>query len=163
MFTTKSLAQLSVCKIAKIVKGRTRSIFIAFQFFIAYMNDNRLLPYFRPLIILTLLVGIVMVALHFGGILGAHENFSWLCYIFFSLLTLPVMGISGLSKGMSSPQKSVGLILGAMAMRFIFSLLFLLAYILFARPKSAAFIAPFFILYTLYTIVETRVLIRLSQ
>lgn len=125
--------------------------------------NTELLPYFRPLIILTLLTGGVMAVLHLGGVLGEYKNFSWLCYIFFTLLTLLVMGISTLSKGMSDARKSVGLILGAMAMRFIFSLLFLLVYILFVRPKNAGFLAPFGVLYALYTIVETRALVRFSQ
>lgn len=111
-------------------------------------------PYF-PILVLTLVVGIIMAALHHFQALGAYPGFAWLSYAFCSLLTLLVAGLTQLSYSMSNAGKSVVFMLGAIGLRFFFSLLFIITYIFLAKPTNARFILPFFVLYALYSGVET--------
>lgn len=108
-----------------------------------------------PILLLTIVVGLLMVVLQQQNALGAYPDFAWMSYAFCASLTFIVMGITHLSRQMSHAEKSVGVILGVMGLRFLFSLLFIGAYLLFAKPTDARFIIPFFVLYTLYTAVET--------
>ena len=108
-----------------------------------------------PIIIFSLVVGLAMLLLQQQDKLGAYPDFAWLSYAFCTLMTFLVMMITQVSRKMSNAGKSVGVALGAMGLRFIFSLLFILGYVLFAKPANARFIIPFFILYFLYTALET--------
>lgn len=108
-----------------------------------------------PIFILTIIIGLIMLLLQQQNLLGAYPNFAWLSFVFCALMTLLVTAITQLSRKMSHASKSVGVALGAMALRFIFSLLFILGYVLLAKPENARFILPFFVHYFAYTALET--------
>lgn len=117
---------------------------------------------YLPVLKLSLVIGLVLLGLQYLNKLGAYPGFAWLSFGFFTVLTMLILGISALSQTMSDPRKSVYVILGAMLMRFLFSGLFILVYIVFVRPSGVSFVTPFFVMYLLYTVVETRQLLSLS-
>ncbi len=96
-----------------------------------------------------------MAILQQQNALGNYPGFAWLSYGFCTLLTLLVTALTQLSRQMTQAGRSVGVALGAMGLRFLFSLLFIIGYVLFAKPADARFILPFFVLYFLYSGVET--------
>lgn len=85
--------------------------------------------------------------------------FIWIAVAFFYLLTLALysMAMMGLKRSQKTFTVSV---LGSMTLRFIFSLLFLVIYLIINPEKNKAFIISFLFLYLFYTIFEIFQLVR---
>lgn len=85
--------------------------------------------------------------------------FIWIAVTFFYLLTLLLysMAMMGLKRSQKTFTVSV---LGSMTLRFIFSILFLVIYLIINPEKNKAFIISFLLLYLFYTIFEIFQLVR---
>ncbi len=86
-------------------------------------------------------------------------TFIWIAVGFFYLLTfiLYAMAMMGLKQSQKTFTVSV---LGSMTLRFIFSVLFLVIYLIINPEKNKAFIISFLFLYLFYTIFEIFQLVR---
>jgi 4-hydroxybenzoate polyprenyltransferase len=86
-------------------------------------------------------------------------TFIWTAVGFFYLLTfiLYAMAMMGLKQSQKTFTVSV---LGSMTLRFIFSVLFLVIYLIINPEKNKAFIISFLFLYLFYTIFEIFQLVR---
>jgi 4-hydroxybenzoate polyprenyltransferase len=86
-------------------------------------------------------------------------SFIWIAVAFFYLLTLILysMAMMGLKRSQKTFTVSV---LGSMTLRFIFSVLFLVIYLIINPEKNKAFIISFLFLYLFYTIFEIFQLVR---
>ncbi|QQS30701.1 MAG: hypothetical protein IPM47_07160 [Sphingobacteriales bacterium] len=113
---------------------------------------------YTKLLLFSVMVGLATGMLHVTGKLGDYPGFAWLCYGFFTLLSFFIIYLIAMTNQSSTPGRAVNLVLGAMGLKFLFSILMVLVYILAANPQTVYFIIPFFVLYTLYTVVETRFL-----
>jgi len=106
-------------------------------------------------------IGASLGALHYFDLLGAYPSFAWVCFLFFTCQTLFIIAMAGMGERMSSPSGGVSVVLGAMGLKFLFSILMILAYLLAVKPDTMIFIIPFFILYIIYTIIETYHLLQM--
>lgn len=113
--------------------------------------------------ILSLLVGVLLLVLQNFNMLGEYPSFAWTCWAFFALITPFVLGLAAMSNKSSTASKSVGIVLGAMGIKFVFCLIMILTYALIVRPTSSRFILPFFGFYIVYGIIETQFLMQIVQ
>jgi hypothetical protein len=83
----------------------------------------------------------------------------WIAVAFFYLLTLVLYSMAMM--GLKRSQKTfIVSVLGSMTLRFIFSILFLVIYLIINPEKNKAFIISFLFLYLFYTIFEIIQLVR---
>ena len=47
-----------------------------------------------------------------------------------------------------------------MGLKFLFSLFVIVLYVWVSKPQSAAFVLPFFVLYAIFAVFETKALIK---
>lgn len=118
---------------------------------------------YKRIFIVSLIIGILLAALHFANLLGNDPAFVWICWGFFSLITPFVLGLASMSNKTSTAGKAVYVVLGAMALKFVFCLLMILVYILAAKPESPRFILPFFPFYIIYGVIETQYLLEMVK
>ncbi|MEZ4883130.1 MAG: hypothetical protein R3E32_00245 [Chitinophagales bacterium] len=109
------------------------------------------------------IIGLGLGILHYLQLLGSNPDFAWICFVFFTILTFLTIYITSLSAKASSKVKGTTMILGAMGIKFIFSMFMILAYLLAVSPDSPRFILPFFVLYILFTVVETNYLLKITK
>lgn len=115
---------------------------------------------YRSLFILIAVLGVSILVASVLGILKAdYVNFTWLSYLFLSLISLFVVSLGGMARK-ASPNKSVSIIMGAMGLKFLFSLFVIVLYVWVSKPQSAAFVLPFFVLYAIFAVFETKALIK---
>lgn len=117
-------------------------------------------PVYRQLALFSAVVGLVLGILHYLGKLGMYPSFAWVCYVFFTFLSFLIIGLIAMSNQSSTPGRAVYIVLGAMGLKFLFSILMVLTYILAVQPTKVHFIIPFFFLYIVYTSVETYFLMK---
>jgi len=99
--------------------------------------------------------------LHYFGKLGMYPGFAWVCFVFFTLLSFFVIALIAMTNQSSTPGRAVYLILGVMGLKFLFSILMVLAYMLAVQPQKVQFIIPFFFLYIAYSAIETHFLMKM--
>ncbi len=117
----------------------------------------------KNVVLFAAIVGLGLGALQYLQLLGAHPDFAWICFVFFTLLTLLTIYITSISAKASNKVKGTTMILGAMGIKFLFSMFLILGYILAVRPDNARFILPFFVLYILFTVIETNYLLKITK
>lgn len=119
--------------------------------------------FYQQLSILTLFIGLVLAALQYFNLLGGYPSFSWTCFIFFSLITPLTILLASLSQKSSKASKGLYIIMGSMGLKFLMSLAIIIIYYLVVRPTEPKFILPFFLLYTIYTVLETKMLLQMTH
>jgi len=117
----------------------------------------------KQLFLIAILLAIVLGALTYFGLLGIHVGFSWFCLIYFTAITALMLSLASLSKDAKKNTNKVSALLGSMTLKFILSLLVVLAYAIIFKPDSIYFVIPFFIFYFIFTIVGTGYLIKLTH
>lgn len=118
---------------------------------------------FKKVALFSVVVGLGIGALHYLQLLGSQPDFAWVCYVFFALLTFLTIYITSLATKASSKSYGTTMILGAMGVKFILSMFMILGYILVVNPENPRFVLPFFVLYILFTVVETNYLLRITK
>jgi hypothetical protein len=111
------------------------------------------------LIILTGALAMVIAASnYFIPFLQSFSVFTWFALAFFFFVTLitGAIGFRGLQK---SPYGFVASVNGMVALKLFLSVIFVIVYVLIAKPNSALFITSFFVLYAVFTVFEIRYLI----
>ena len=117
----------------------------------------------KNVLLFAAIVGACMGVLQYLQLLGTRPDFAWICFAFFTLLTFLTIYITSISVKASNKVKGTNMILGAMGIKFLFSMFLILAYILAVRPDDARFILPFFVLYILFTVIETKYLLQITK
>ena len=118
--------------------------------------------YWRSMVV-SLVMGALLAVLGSQHLLGSYPSFAWTCWGFFTLITPFVLGLAAMSNKSSTPQKSVGIVLGAMGIKFVFCLIMILTYVMIVRPTSPRFILPFFVFYVVYGVLETQFLMQIVK
>jgi len=111
----------------------------------------------------TAIVGLLVGVLHRFQLLGSQPDFAWVCYVFFALLTILTIYITSISTKASSKVQGTSMIIGAMGIKFLFSMMMVLSYLLAVGPENPRFILPFFPLYIVFTVVETYYLLLMTK
>jgi len=83
------------------------------------------------------------------------EQFTWVCYAFFVLLSLFIFFVVKVVKGRNPSVNLTGVVFGLLGVRFLLSAVFIMLYILFFRTGDNYFIVPFFLMYSIFTIFES--------
>ena len=121
------------------------------------MKDS--VSFLLKLTLLTAIIGAIIYSLMQYISVYNPGNAIWIALTFFFVLTLVLyrMAMMGLKRSQKTFTISV---LGSMTLRFIFSLLFLVIYLIINPEKNKAFIISFLFLYLFYTIFEIFQLVR---
>jgi len=115
------------------------------------------------LIILSIgLAVIIAVVNYFIPLFQPFQNFTWLSLAFFFIVTLLTgyVGLRGLEKSAHGFVASVN---GMVVLKLFMSVIFIITYVVIAKPNSAVFITSFFILYVVFSVFEIRELIMAQK
>lgn len=113
---------------------------------------SRLIIYSAAIAVLVVIAGLLFPAI------ASFQDFTWLSLIFFSLLTALTLyiGLRGLEKSSYGFVASVN---GIVLLKLMLSVILVLLYVIFVKPKEPLFILPFFLFYILFTVFELRELL----
>ena len=113
---------------------------------------SRLIIYSAAIAVLVVIAGLLFPAI------ASFQDFTWLSLIFFSLLTALTLyiGLRGLEKSSYGFVASVN---GIVLLKLMLSVILVLLYVIFVKPKEPMFILPFFLFYILFTVFELRELL----
>jgi len=102
----------------------------------------------------------VVIALvnYFVPSLQSFQKFTWLSLTFFFVVTIVSgsIGFRGLEKSAHGFVASVN---GMVMLKLFLSVIFIIVYVLIAKPHTPLFITSFFFLYVIYAVFEIRELI----
>lgn len=90
------------------------------------------------------------------------QVFTWIALVFFFLVTALSLyiGLKGLEKSSYGFVASVN---GIVLLKLMLSVMLIIVYMLFAKPKDPVFIVPFFLFYIFFTVFEVRELLIAQQ
>lgn len=113
---------------------------------------SRLIIYCAAIAVLVVIAGFLWPSI------TSFQDFTWLSFTFFALLTALTLyiGLRGLEKSSYGFVASVN---GIVLLKLMLSVVMVLVYVIFAKPKEPQFILPFFIFYILFTVFEVRELL----
>ncbi|MBK6484419.1 MAG: hypothetical protein KBF32_02325 [Chitinophagales bacterium] len=113
---------------------------------------SRLIIYCAAIALLVVIAGLLFPAI------TSFQDFTWLSFLFFSLLTALTLyiGLRGLEKSSYGFVASVN---GIVLLKLMLSVVLVLVYVIVTRPKEPQFILPFFLFYILFTVFEVRELL----
>lgn len=114
------------------------------------------------LTLLSIVVWGLLVILHQVPGLGEEQDFSWITWGFFILLSMVMFVLS--KKTALDPNKnlflSMSIFLGATKM--LLSVVLVIGYSYVMKPEGQGFVIPFFLIYLCFTIFETYFMMKLS-
>jgi hypothetical protein len=116
--------------------------------------------FWKWMLVATALVGGTNALL---GSMGADAwlvKFTWESLAFFFVVTLLlfVLALNGVRN--RSHSSFMGTVFGAMAIKFIICIVAVIVYLKVIKPDSIIFILPFFVMYVIFTVIETASLVR---
>lgn len=109
------------------------------------------------------LSGAITALLQTLNALGSYPAFAWICYLFFTAITLLIIFLAALVRDTKNQQQFNYVIFGSFFLKLLLSLAVIFTYVAFAHPQSAAFITPFFLYYVVFAIPETLCLMQMSK
>ena len=115
------------------------------------------------LIVLSTVLAVVIAVVNYSvPLFAAFAGFTWMALAFFFLMTLLTgyMGFRGLEKTAHGFVASVN---GMVVLKLFMSVIFVIAFVLIAKPDSAVFISSFFIFYVVFSVFEIRELIKAQK
>ncbi|MGB0861505.1 MAG: hypothetical protein ACPG19_06385 [Saprospiraceae bacterium] len=106
---------------------------------------------------------IVIALLNYLPVLQAHQLLSWLSLLFFTIISLAAyfFGIHSANSSNKNDFNNVFIILTTT--KLLLSLFLVWFYQIFTEPTTKLFILPFFLIYIIFTIFESYILIRLGK
>ena len=111
------------------------------------------------LIMMTAVLAVIIAAIHYlVPAVQSFQFFTWSSLLFFFGITLMTgfIGFRGLEKTAHGFVASVN---GMVVLKLFMSVIFIIVYVLIAKPHSPLFISSFFFLYVVYAVFEIRELI----
>jgi hypothetical protein len=111
------------------------------------------------LTILTAALALIIAVMNYlSPFLQSFQNFTWFSLLFFFLVTL-ITGYIGFRSFEKTAHGFVSSVNGMMMIKLFLCIIFIIAYVVIAKPKTVVFISSFFFLYLIYTVFEIRELI----
>lgn len=74
-----------------------------------------------------------------------------------------MIALTAMGNKTSSSGNAIRVTIGSFIVKFVFSILIILIYYLAVEPSDKKFILPFFVLYILYTVAETAIILKLAN
>lgn len=119
--------------------------------------------FFQQLFLLTLIVLLLLLALHQLPSLQQDAPFSWLSLAFFVLLSIVTYFIAYRSVQHKNKFAFVNASLVMTFVKMVLCIALVAAYIKLTNPPSRTFILPFLGIYVIYTIFETYFLMKIGK
>ncbi len=119
--------------------------------------------FFRQLTLLSLVVALLLLALHQLPTLQTYTNFSWLSLAFFISLSIVTYYIGFRSVLQKNKFAFINAALGLTFVKMLLCVVIVGAYIQFTHPPSRLFILPFLGVYVVYTIFETWFMVKIGK
>lgn len=107
-------------------------------------------------------IWVLLLIVHQIPGLGEEQNFSWLTWMAFILISI-IMFLLGKWATSDRNQQlftSISIFLGGSKM--LFSVVWVIAFSIFNAPEGRGFVVPFFLIYLCFTIFETYFMMKLS-
>jgi hypothetical protein len=120
--------------------------------------------FYKLLVSVSLLtVAILFLLSQFFPVLKSYSDLGWLSFILFFTITI-MMFFFG-KQAIDSPSKMMfsNVSMAFLLMKMLLSIMILVLYKKLAHPASNTFIVPFFIVYLIFTIFETYVMLKLTR
>jgi hypothetical protein len=109
-------------------------------------------------------LSVVFIAcLNYFPVLQAHQLLSWLSLLFFTTISLAAyfFGLKAANSTNKNDFNNVFIVLTTA--KLLISLFLVWLYQIFTEPTTKLFILPFFLIYIIFTIFESYILIRLGK
>ena len=115
------------------------------------------------LTILTAALAVIILVMNYLlPFLQSFQDFTWFSLLFFFLVTL-VTGYIGFRSFEKTAHGFVSSVNGMMMLKLFLCIIFIIVYVVIAKPHSPVFISSFFFLYLIYTVFEIRELIAAQK
>ena len=124
------------------------------------MNKQR---FFTILLGLSAILALLIYLQSYLSLFKPYSQFSWGSYLFFILFTVGVYFVADRAKDSPNLNTFSSVILGVIFVKMIFIIIILLIYKKIAAPDSAWFLAPFFLIYLVFTIFEVYFMSKLGR
>lgn len=119
--------------------------------------------FFSKLGFLSLTLGLMLFGLHQFPAFQPHYLLSWVSCIFFVVFSILIYAIGYKAANHEDKHLFTSVILGFVFGKMFLSILMLVIYHKIVQPTDNLFLAPFFIVYLVYTVFETYFMIKLGK
>ena len=98
---------------------------------------------------------LLIAVIYLVPILKPYTAFSGMCFVFFALICIAVFYVGRFLSRLSKSQyyTSFSLVFGVFKLFLLFTFVFI--YVSKANPENSYYLIPFFVLYLIFTILET--------
>lgn len=121
------------------------------------------LPYFGNLITVYLVILLCINILARIDLLGPHQKFTLIAWFFLSCLTTLAHYLNSKALYPEVKGQFTAYFAGGFVVHFLLSILFVVAYKLMVDPPGHTFVIPFFILFTLFKVIEIAFLLKVAK
>ena len=119
--------------------------------------------FFTQLTVLSVFVGLLLLALNTIPAIHPYQGLSWLSSSFFILLSI-IMYLAGQKAAQSQNKNNFSrVVFGFIGVKMMLSVVLVFIYSETVRPTSGHFLVPFFVTYLVYTIFETHFMMKIGQ
>lgn len=92
-----------------------------------------------------------------------HASLGWFSILLFSILSLIIYILGKRTVDHQIRTRFISVTIANMMLKMFFSMAIVLVYYKMKSPESPYFIIPFIFIYVIYTIFETRILLKLAD
>ena len=118
--------------------------------------------FFKGLFLATVLAAILVFISGYWSKIADYQDFGWICIAFF-ILWSAVMFFYIYKKDNSKPYTFINAVMVFTMGKLILSAVLIVGYFKLMEPASKIFVIPFFVTYIIYTIFETRFMMKLGR
>ncbi len=118
--------------------------------------------FFKGLFWTTVFATVLIFVSGYWPLIAGYRDFGWVCIAFFVLWSA-VMFFSIHKKDNSKPYTFINAVMVFTMGKLILSAVLIVVYFKVTEPASKIFILPFFATYIIYTIFETRFMMKLGR
>ena len=115
---------------------------------------------------MTATTGVLVISIFLLGNMSFFQpikDFSWYSLIFFVFTTILVYSLSSIGIKGSSNTGFIYYVLGSMGLKFLLCFVAIVVFYYYTLPTNMYFVAPFLVMYIVFTVVETYSLVKLSR
>ncbi len=118
--------------------------------------------FFRGLIVTSIIAAGLIFAARYWPLIADYQDIGWISIVFF-ILWSAVMFFSIHKKDNSKPNTFINAVMVFTMGKLMLSAILIIVYFKIANPPSKIFILPFFVIYVVYTIFETRFMMKIGK
>lgn len=120
-------------------------------------------PFLLSLVVVSALAAVLVFWLNTLPRLQGHEVVGWASLAIFILISLGAYFGGQRAARSANKHHFTNLVLGVTFSKLMLAIVFVLGYNQLVQPGSRFFIIPFFVVYLIYTIYETYLMMKLGQ